>query len=164
MPRAKPSALTGTAELNAMIERVAPAILELLADGVPRTKPAIVAALAGRHAEDDVALALVRLAVTGEVEETGGKYALGTGDGPEAEPGSGEPEAGEADGGDQPGRGQDAPGIRALHPRFGRVEPHHVTHPGLRRGRTSSTARGRRLCCPSHPLSIASARSSRIAS
>ena len=51
MPRPKPSALTGTAELNAMIERVAPDILALLADGVPRTKAAIVAALAGRHAE-----------------------------------------------------------------------------------------------------------------
>jgi hypothetical protein len=31
------------------VERVAPAILELLADGVPRSKPAIVEALAGRH-------------------------------------------------------------------------------------------------------------------
>ena len=41
MPRPKPSALTGTAELNAMIERVAPDILTLLADGVPRPKPAI---------------------------------------------------------------------------------------------------------------------------
>jgi len=73
----------GSAEINAMIERVAPAILELLADGVPRPKPTIVAALAGRHAEADVALALVRLAVTGEVEQTGGKYALAPGeDGP----------------------------------------------------------------------------------
>ena len=36
MPRPKPSALTGTAELNAMIERVAPDVLGLLADGVPR--------------------------------------------------------------------------------------------------------------------------------
>ena len=60
-----------------MIERVAPAILELLADGVPRPKAAIVAALAGRHAEADVALALVRLAVTGQVEQTGSKYTLG---------------------------------------------------------------------------------------
>ena len=77
MPRAKPFILTGTTELNAMIERVAPAILGLLGDGVPRTKAAIVAALAGRHAEADVALALVRLAVTGEVEQTGGKYAPG---------------------------------------------------------------------------------------
>ena len=78
MPRPKPSALTGTAELNAMIERVAPDILGLLADGVPRTKAAIVEALAGRHAEDDVALALIRLAVTGQVEETGGKYTSAT--------------------------------------------------------------------------------------
>ena len=76
MPRPKPSALTGTTELNAMIERVAPAILELLADGVPRSKAAIVAALAGRHDADDVALTLVRLAVTGQVRETGGKYTL----------------------------------------------------------------------------------------
>ena len=45
MPRPKPYALTGTAELNAMIERVAPAILGQLADGVPRTKATIVAAL-----------------------------------------------------------------------------------------------------------------------
>ncbi len=83
MPRPKPSALTGTAELNAMIERVAPDILALLADGTPRRKAAIVAALAGRHARDDVALALVRLAVTERVPETGGgKYMLA-----EAEPG-----------------------------------------------------------------------------
>jgi hypothetical protein len=59
-----------------MIERVAPDILALLADGVPRTKAAIVKALAGRHAEDEVELALVRLAVTERVIETGGKYAL----------------------------------------------------------------------------------------
>jgi hypothetical protein len=76
MPRVKPSAMTGTAELNAMIERVAPDILALLADGVPRPKAAIVKALAGRHAGDDVALALVRLAVTERVRETGGKYTL----------------------------------------------------------------------------------------
>ena len=76
MPRPKPPALTGTAELNAMVERVAPTILELLADGVPRTKAAVVRALAGRHAEDDVTLALVRLAVTGRVEDTGGRHAL----------------------------------------------------------------------------------------
>ena len=44
-----------------MIERVAPAILGLLADGVPRSKAAIVAALAGRHDRQDVVLALIRL-------------------------------------------------------------------------------------------------------
>jgi len=81
MPRPKPSAITGTAELNATIERVAPAILELLADGVPRRKPAIVEALAGRHDRQDVVHALIRLSVTGQVEETGGRYALGTAEG-----------------------------------------------------------------------------------
>jgi hypothetical protein len=65
-----------TTELNAMIERVAPDVLGLLADGTPRTKAAIIAELAGRHGGDDVALTLVRLAVTGRVEETGGRYAL----------------------------------------------------------------------------------------
>src|SRR5689334_23410906 len=45
--------LTGTAELNATIGRVAPDIVVLLADGVPRRKAAIVAALAGRHAAGD---------------------------------------------------------------------------------------------------------------
>src|SRR4051794_5749851 len=45
MSRTKPSAMTGTAELNAMIKRVAPDILALLADGVPRRKDAIVKAL-----------------------------------------------------------------------------------------------------------------------
>ena len=76
MPRRKPFALTGSAELDAMVERAAPAILELLADGVPRSKHAIVAALAGRHAAGDVAVALARLAVTGRVVEAGGKYTL----------------------------------------------------------------------------------------
>jgi hypothetical protein len=78
MLRPKPSAITGTAELNATIDRVAPAILELLADGVPRSKTATVEALAGRHDKRDVTHALIRLAVTGRVEETGGKYALAT--------------------------------------------------------------------------------------
>jgi hypothetical protein len=80
MTRTKHSAMTGTAELNATIDRVAPAILALLADGTPRTKAAIVEALAGRHAEDDVALALIRLAVTERVRETGGRYTPGTGE------------------------------------------------------------------------------------
>jgi hypothetical protein len=77
MPRAKHSAMTGTAELNATIERVAPDVLGLLADGMPRKKAAIVEALAGRHDKQDVVHALIRLAVTGQVEDTGGKYALG---------------------------------------------------------------------------------------
>src|SRR4051794_28309328 len=75
MPRSKPF-MTGTADLNAMIGRVAPAILELLADGVPRTKPAIVEALAGQHDKQGVVHALIRLSVTEQVEDDGGKYRL----------------------------------------------------------------------------------------
>jgi hypothetical protein len=52
----------GSAEINATVERVA---------------PAIVAALAGRHDHQDVVRALIRLSVTGQVEETSGRYALG---------------------------------------------------------------------------------------
>src|SRR4051794_14938490 len=74
MPRRKPSAFTGSADVDAMIDQVAPAVLELLGDGVPRSKAAIVEALAGRHAKDDVVHTLIRLAVTGQVEEAGGKY------------------------------------------------------------------------------------------
>src|SRR3954452_1801094 len=40
MPRTKAFAVTGTAELNAMIERVTPDVLRLLADGVPRKRAA----------------------------------------------------------------------------------------------------------------------------
>jgi hypothetical protein len=80
MPRTRTPALTGTAELNATIDRVAPSILALLADGLPRSKPAIVKALTGRHDGRDVVHALIRLAVTGRVEEAGGKYALPLGE------------------------------------------------------------------------------------
>src|SRR4051794_29091132 len=66
----------GSEAINAMVARTVPAILELLADGVSRSRPAIVAALAGRHAKDDVVHTLIRLAVTGQVVETGGQYAL----------------------------------------------------------------------------------------
>ena len=66
----------GSEAINATIERVAPAILELLADGVPRSKPAIVEALAGQHDKHDVVHALIRLAVTDRVDETGGRYTL----------------------------------------------------------------------------------------
>jgi hypothetical protein len=48
-----------------MITRVAPAVLALLGDGMPRRRRAIVAALAERHPKDEVARTLMRLAVTG---------------------------------------------------------------------------------------------------
>jgi hypothetical protein len=61
-----------------VIARVAPAVLELLGDGVPRSRRVIVAALADRHPKDEVKRTLMRLAVTDRVVETGGKYALAT--------------------------------------------------------------------------------------
>ncbi len=76
MPKPFPSA----AATDAMVERVAPAILELLADGVPRSKTMIGRALADRHFKDEVKRALMRLAVTGRVAEKNGKYALAPGE------------------------------------------------------------------------------------
>jgi len=77
-PRPSPYERAGSEAINAMVARTAPAILELLADGVPRPRPAIVEALAGRLARDDVVHTLIRLAVTGQVVETGGKYTPAT--------------------------------------------------------------------------------------
>ena len=76
--RAKPATFTGSADVHALIDRVAPSVLALLADGVPRTKGVIVQALAGRHGAEAVALALIRLSVSGDVEQTGSKYTLAT--------------------------------------------------------------------------------------
>ena len=73
MPKRYPS----SADTDAMVERVAPAILELLADGVPRSRRAIAAELADRHPKDEVQRTLMRLAVTDRVVETGGRYTLG---------------------------------------------------------------------------------------
>ena len=72
--RAKPATFTGSADVHALIDRVAPSVLALLADGVPRTKGVIVQALAVRHGAEAVALALIRLTVTGELEQVGSKY------------------------------------------------------------------------------------------
>src|SRR3954452_23475435 len=65
-----------SAGIDAMINRVAPTILELLADGIPRSKAEIVAALAERHDRQDVISTLMRLTVTGELEQAGSKYTL----------------------------------------------------------------------------------------
>jgi hypothetical protein len=72
MPPRYPS----SADIDAMVARVAPDVLALLGDGVPRSRRAIVAALADRHPKDEVARTLMRLAVTGRLAETGGKYTL----------------------------------------------------------------------------------------
>jgi hypothetical protein len=66
------------------IERMVPEVLALLGDGVPRTQGTIIAALADRHAKDDVRRTLMRLAVLEQLVETGGQYTL-----PAAEPGRG---------------------------------------------------------------------------
>ena len=59
-----PSRYTSSADTHAMVARIAPSILELLNDGIPRNKRAIIAALAERHAKDEVMRTLMRLAVT----------------------------------------------------------------------------------------------------
>jgi hypothetical protein len=73
-----PSRYLSSADIDAMVARVAPAILALLEDGVPRPKKAIVAALADRYSRAEVAQTLMRLAVTDRVAETGGRYTLAT--------------------------------------------------------------------------------------
>jgi hypothetical protein len=76
-----PKPLASSEDTDAMVARVAPAILALLGDGVPRSRRAIVAALADQHPKDEVRRTLMRLAVTDQVVETGGKYGLMTPEG-----------------------------------------------------------------------------------
>jgi Asp/Glu/hydantoin racemase len=71
------SSLSGSAEIEAMVARTAPAILELLQDGSPRARSAIITALADHHPKEDVVRTLMRLAVTGQLVERNGKYNLG---------------------------------------------------------------------------------------
>jgi hypothetical protein len=73
MPATKP---WSSAEFDALIARVTPDLLALLGDGVPRSRATIVAALADRHPKEDVRRTLMRLAVTGQLVETGGKHTL----------------------------------------------------------------------------------------
>jgi hypothetical protein len=63
-----------SADLDAAIEGVTPDVLTLLADGVPRSEAAIVAALAGRHPKDDVKLTVMRLDVIDQLDLQGGRY------------------------------------------------------------------------------------------
>ena len=83
MPKSKPAParsgkppLSGSAEIDAMVARTAPAILELLGDGLPCSKNTIIAALADRHPKEDVVRTLMRLAVTGQLVERERKYCL----------------------------------------------------------------------------------------
>jgi hypothetical protein len=79
-----PTKRWSSADFDAVIARVAPEILALLGDGVPRSRAAIVKALADRHPKDDVRRTLMRLAVTERLVEKAGKYALPA---PASEPG-----------------------------------------------------------------------------
>ena len=83
MPKRCPS----SADTAAMVARVAPAILALLADGVPRGRRMIVGALADRHPKDEVVRTLMRLAVTDRVVEVDRRYALALQEGAGQEPG-----------------------------------------------------------------------------
>jgi hypothetical protein len=69
-------ALSGSAEIEAMVARTAPSVLALLADGVPRTKGTIITALADHYPKEDVVRTLMRLAVTGQLVERERKYSL----------------------------------------------------------------------------------------
>ena len=61
---------------HAMVARIAPSILELLGNGIPRSRRAFVAALADRYSKEEVELTLMRLAVTGQILAASGKYTL----------------------------------------------------------------------------------------
>jgi hypothetical protein len=78
------SRFSSTAAINAAIERVAPDVLALLGDGVPRNRATIVAALADRHPKGEVKRAIMRLSVLGQLDLQGSRYTLPP---PEAEPG-----------------------------------------------------------------------------
>ena len=71
-----PQHYSSSDDTHAMVARVTPAILELLDDGLPRSRHHVIAALAGQHARDEVVRTLVRLVVTGRLVETERKYRL----------------------------------------------------------------------------------------
>ena len=67
---------TSSADIHAMVARIAPSILELLGDGLLRSRKTIVAALAESHTKDEVERTLMRLAVTGQLVDIDRKYTL----------------------------------------------------------------------------------------
>jgi hypothetical protein len=73
-----PQRYSSSDDTHAMVARIAPVILELLGDGLPRSRHEIVAALASRYAKDEVVRTVMRLAVTGRLVETERKYRLGS--------------------------------------------------------------------------------------
>ena len=71
-----PPRASSSNELEAMLARMTPVVLALLADGVPRSRATIIAALGPSHAKEDLRRTLMRLAVTGQLVETDRKYRL----------------------------------------------------------------------------------------
>ena len=71
-----PQRYASSDETHAMVARIAPAVLALFGDGLPRSRREIVEALAPRHAKDEVARTLMRLAVTGRLVESERTYRL----------------------------------------------------------------------------------------
>ena len=71
-----PTRYTSSADTHAMVARVAPIIIGLLGDGIPRSRRAFVAALADRNPKEEVELTLMRLTVTGQILAAAGKYTL----------------------------------------------------------------------------------------
>ena len=71
-----PHRYSSSDDTHAMVARIAPAILKLLSDGLPRSKHEILEALAPRHAKDEVKRTIMRLSVTGRLVETKNKYSL----------------------------------------------------------------------------------------
>ena len=71
-----PTRYTSSADTHAMVARIAPSILELLEDGIPRSRRAFVAALANRYRKEEIELTLMRLAVTGQILAMDSKYTL----------------------------------------------------------------------------------------
>ena len=71
-----PPRYTSSADTHAMVARIAPSILELLGNGIPRSRRAFVAALADRCPKEEVELTLMRLAVTGQILAANSKYTL----------------------------------------------------------------------------------------
>jgi hypothetical protein len=71
-----PTRNASSADTDAMVAEVAPAILALLADGVPRNRATIVKALADRHPKSDVQRAVARLAILGQLDMRGSCYTL----------------------------------------------------------------------------------------
>ena len=71
-----PHRYSSSDDTHAMVARIAPAILKLLSDGLPRSKNEMLEALAPQHAKDEVTRTIMRLSVTGRLVETKRKYSV----------------------------------------------------------------------------------------